>query len=253
MKKAMIYGLGISGTGAKELLEKEGYETIVVDDKKAMTSEEALNHLDGLEFFIKSPGIPYNDFVKEVQKRGIKILDEIEIAYNYMIEKGLKTKIIAITGTNGKSTTTAKISDMLNHAGYKAAYAGNIGRSLSEVLLKEKDLDFISLELSSFQLENVENFKPYISMIINMGPDHIERYKSFDEYYDTKFNITKNQTEDLYFIENIDDVEIEKRAKQIKAKRISVSKFKKADIFVKNDKICHGENTIIDVGASIRP
>ena len=97
MKKAMIYGLGISGTGAKELLEKEGYEIIIVDDKKAMTSEEALNHLDGIEFFIKSPGIPYNNFVKEVQKRGIKILDEIEIAYNYMIEKGMKTKIIAIT------------------------------------------------------------------------------------------------------------------------------------------------------------
>ena len=247
MKKAMIYGLGISGTGAKELLEKEGYEIIVVDDKKAMTSEEALNHLDGIEFFIKSPGIPYNNFVKEVQKRGIKILDEIEIAYNYMMEKGLKTKIIAITGTNGKSTTTAKISDMLNHAGYKAAYAGNIGRSLSEVLLKEKDLDFVSLELSSFQLENIENFKPYISMIINMGPDHIERYKSFDEYYDTKFNITKNQTEDLYFIENIDDVEIEKRAKQVKAKRISISKFKKADVFVENDKICHAKDNIIDV------
>ena len=69
MKKAMIYGLGISGTGAKELLEKEGYKIIVVDDKKAMTSEEALNHLEGLEFFIKSPGIPYNNFVKEVQKR----------------------------------------------------------------------------------------------------------------------------------------------------------------------------------------
>ena len=247
MKKAMIYGLGISGTGAKKLLEKEGYEIIVVDDKKAMTSDEALNYLDGIEFFIKSPGIPYNNFVKEVQKRKIKILDEIEIAYNYMIEKGMKTKIIAITGTNGKSTTTAKISDMLNYAGYKAAYAGNIGRSLSEVLLKEKDLDFISLELSSFQLENIENFKPYISMIINMGPDHIERYKSFDEYYDTKFNITKNQTEDFYFIENIDDVEIEKRAKQVKAKRISVSKFKKADIFVENDKICHGKDSIIDV------
>ena len=80
-----------------------------------------------------------------------------------------------------------------------------------------------------------------------MGPDHIERYKSFDEYYNTKFNITKNQTEDLYFIENIDDVEIEKRASQIKAKRISVSKFKKADIFVENDKICHEKNSIIDV------
>ena len=246
MKKAMIYGLGISGTGAKELLEKEGYETIVVDDKKAMTSEEALNHLDGLEFFIKSPGIPYNDFVKEVQKRGIKILDEIEIAYNYMIEKGLKTKIIAITGTNGKSTTTAKISDMLNYAGYKAAYAGNIGRSLSEVLLKEKDLDFISLELSSFQLENIENFKPYISMIINMGPDHIERYKSFDEYYDTKLNIAKNQDKDCYFIENIDDVEIEKRASQVKANRISVSKNQEAKVYVKDDKIYAGTDFIIE-------
>ena len=167
--------------------------------KKAMTSEEAMQHLDNIEFFIKSPGIPYNDFVKEVQKRGIKVLDEIEVAYNYMVEKNLKTKIIAITGTNGKSTTTAKISDLLNYAGYKACYAGNIGRSLSEALLHEKDLDFVSLELSSFQLENVENFRPYISMIINMGPDHIERYKSFDEYYDTKFNIAKNQDENQYF------------------------------------------------------
>ena len=247
MKKVMVYGMGISGTGAKALLETEGYEVILVDDKKAMTSEEAIQHLDNIEFFIKSPGIPYNNFVKEVQKRGIKVLDEIEVAYNYMVEKNLKTKIIAITGTNGKSTTTAKISDLLNHAGYKACYAGNIGRSLSEVLLHEKDLDFVSLELSSFQLENVENFKPYISMIINMGPDHIERYKSFDEYYDTKFNISKNQDENQYFIENIDDVEIEKRAKQIKTKRISVSKSKEANIYVANDKIYVGKDCIIDV------
>lgn len=70
MKKAMIYGLGISGTGAKELLEKQNYEVILVDDKKAMTSEEALNHLDGIEIFIKSPGIPYNNFIQKVQKKG---------------------------------------------------------------------------------------------------------------------------------------------------------------------------------------
>ena len=200
MKKVMVYGSGISGNGAKALLEKEGYEVILVDDKKAITSEEAMKNLDGLEFFIKSPGIPYNALVQEVQRRGIKLLDEIEIAYNYLVEKNMKTKIIAITGTNGKSTTTAKISDLLNHAGYKAAYAGNIGRSLSDVLLNEKDLDFVSLELSSFQLENLENFKPYISMIINMGPDHIERYKCFYEYYDTKLNIAKNLDNDCYFI-----------------------------------------------------
>ena len=77
MKKVMIYGMGISGTGAKALLETEGYEVILVDDKKAMTSDEALNYLDGIEFFIKSPGIPYNNFVKEVQKRKIKTLREV--------------------------------------------------------------------------------------------------------------------------------------------------------------------------------
>ena len=246
MKKVMVYGSGISGNGAKALLEKEGYEVILVDDKKAITSEEAMKNLDGLEFFIKSPGIPYNALVQEVQRRGIKLLDEIEIAYNYLVEKNMKTKIIAITGTNGKSTTTAKISDLLNHAGYKAAYAGNIGRSLSDVLLNEKDLDFVSLELSSFQLENLENFKPYISMIINMGPDHIERYKSFDEYYDTKLNIAKNQDKDCYFIENIDDVEIEKRASQVKANRISVSKNQEAKVYVKDDKIYAGTDFIIE-------
>ena len=246
MKKVMVYGSGISGNGAKALLEKEGYEVILVDDKKAITSEEAMKNLDGLEFFIKRPGIPYNALVQEVQRRGIKLLDEIEIAYNYLVEKNMKTKIIAITGTNGKSTTTAKISDLLNHAGYKAAYAGNIGRSLSDVLLNEKDLDFVSLELSSFQLENLENFKPYISMIINMGPDHIERYKSFDEYYDTKLNIAKNQDKDCYFIENIDDVEIEKRASQVKANRISVSKNQEAKVYVKDDKIYAGTDFIIE-------
>jgi len=189
-----------------------GANDTAIDGVAIIVNGSIINDEKDIEFFIKSPGIPYNDFVKEVQKRGIKVLDEIEVAYNYMVEKNLKTKIIAITGTNGKSTTTAKISDLLNYAGYKACYAGNIGRSLSEALLHEKDLDFVSLELSSFQLENVENFRPYISMIINMGPDHIERYKSFDEYYDTKFNIAKNQDENQYFIENIDDIEIEKRA-----------------------------------------
>ena len=209
MRKVMIYGSGISGNGAKELLEHENYEVILVDDKKAMTSTEALNHLDGLEYFIKSPGIPYNDFVLEVKKRGIKILDEIEVAYNYMLEKGYKTKLIAVTGKDG-------------------------------------ELDFVVLELSSFQLENLENFKPYISMIVNMGPDHIERYHSFDEYYDTKLNIQKNQDETSYFIENIDDVETEKRKEKIKAKKVTVSKFSKADVDVKENKIYAHNKFIIE-------
>lgn len=237
MKKVMVYGNGISGKGTKKLLEHLNYEVILVDDKTAMSSEEAFNHLDEIEFFIKSPGIPYTELVKEALKKNIKLIDEIELAYNYVSEKKLKVKIIAITGTNGKSTTTAKIADILNFAGYKAAFAGNIGVSFAETILENPELDYIALELSSFQLENIEKFKPYISMIINMGPDHIERYKNFDEYYDTKFNILKNQDENCYFIENLDDVEIEKRKKLISTNKISLSKFKSADVYVKDEKI----------------
>lgn len=244
MKKAMVYGSGMSGLGAKKLLEKENYEVILVDDKKAISSVEAEKYLDEIEFFIKSPGIPYNEFMQKVKNKNIRIIDEVELAYEYMVANNYKTKIIAITGTNGKSTTTAKISDLLNFAGYKARYAGNIGVSFSETILENKDLDFVSLELSSFQLENLEKFKPYISMIINLGPDHIERYKSFDEYYDTKFNISKNQDNACYFIQNIDDVEINKRDNKIKTNTITLSKKGKADIFVNEAKVYFKENYI---------
>lgn len=246
MKKVMVYGNGVSGKGAKKLLEHLNFEVILVDDKTAISSEEANRYLDEIEFFIKSPGIPYNKLVKKVQEKNIKIIDEIELGYNYILKKNIKTKIIAITGTNGKSTTTAKISDMLNFAGYKANFAGNIGVSFSETILQNPNLDFIVLELSSFQLENVEKFKPYISMIINLGPDHIERYSSFDEYYDVKFNIQKEQDTNCYFIENIDDIEIEKRKSLIKAKNITVSKFSSADVYIKNEKIFFKNEYITD-------
>lgn len=246
MKKVMVYGNGISGKGAKQLLEKENYEVLLVDDKTAMTSKEAVKYLDEIEFFIKSPGIPYNEFINIVKDKKIKIIDEIEYAYNYVVEKNLAVKIIAVTGTNGKSTTTAKISDMLNFVGYKAAYAGNIGVSFAQTILERPDLDFIVLELSSFQLENIENFKPYISMIINMGPDHIERYKNFDEYYDTKLNIQKKQDKNCYFIKNEDDIEIDKRKEQINTNIVTLSKFKKADVFLENEKIYFKDEYITD-------
>lgn len=246
MKKVMVYGNGVSGKGAKKLLEHLNFEVILVDDKTAISSEEANRYLDEIEFFIKSPGIPYNKLIKTVQEKKIKIIDEIELGYNYILKKNIKTKIIAITGTNGKSTTTAKISDMLNFAGYKANFAGNIGVSFSETILQNPNLDFIVLELSSFQLENIEKFKPYISMIINLGPDHIERYSSFDEYYDVKFNIQKEQDTNCYFIENIDDIEIEKRKSLIKAKNITVSKFSSADVYIKNEKIFFKNEYITD-------
>src|SRR3712207_2239471 len=103
MKKAMVLGMGISGKGAKILLEKEGYTVIAVDDNLAMSSQEAVKYVDEIEVFIKSPGVPYTDLVKTVQEKGIKIQDEIEIAYQYMVKYDRKMTIVAVTGDR-KST-----------------------------------------------------------------------------------------------------------------------------------------------------
>lgn len=248
MKKAMVFGAGRSGIGAKDVLEKLSYEVILVDDKVAMSSEEARKYLDEIELFIKSPGIPYNDFVKEVISKNIRIIDEIELGYEYMQKTKNNAKIIAITGTNGKTTTTTKITELLNFAGFKAKFAGNIGVSFCKTLLENDDLDYIVLENSSFQLENIEKFKPFISLIINLTPDHLERYNNFDEYYDTKFNICKNQDENTYFILNTSLDEITKRIDKIKGHIIKVSQedIKNQDFWVENNKLFDKNGEILE-------
>ena len=224
MKKAMVFGAGVSGLGGKKLLEKMGYEVILVDDKSAMSSADGLKSLDGVEIFIKSPGVPYNELVLKAREMGIKVIDEIELCYEYMIKYRSDVKIISVTGTNGKTTTTTKITELLNYCGYRARYAGNIGVSLGEILTGEEELDYVVLELSSFQLENMIDFKPFISMVINLTPDHLARYKDEAEYYDTKFNICKNQTKSEYFIYNVDCPEIIKRRDMIPATLVPITK-----------------------------
>lgn len=144
-----------------------------------------------------------------------------------MIQYNINTKIIAVTGTNGKTTTTTKITELLQYSGYKAEYAGNIGKSFAELLLERRDLDYVVLELSSFQLENLIEFKPFISMIINLTPDHLERYSGVDEYYDTKFNICKRQGEKEYFLVNDDCEEIVKRVDLVPSHKIELSQKEK--------------------------
>ncbi|HEY4534321.1 MAG TPA: UDP-N-acetylmuramoyl-L-alanine--D-glutamate ligase [Fusobacterium sp.] len=238
MKKAMVLGMGISGKGAKILLEKEGYTVIAVDDNLAMSSQEAVKYVDEIEVFIKSPGVPYTDLVKTVQEKGIKIQDEIEIAYQYMVKYDRKMTIVAVTGTNGKTTTTSKIAELLNFAGKKAAAAGNIGRSFVDVLLSEEAYDYVVLELSSYQLENVYEFRPYISMVTNLTPDHLTRYTDLKDYYDTKFHICQNQEEEnSFFLFNIDHEELRKREMLMKGRKISLSQRQEADTCVKDGNI----------------
>lgn len=248
MKKAIVFGAGVSGLGACKLLEKIGYNVILVDDKKGISSQDGLKYLDEIDLFIKSPGVPYNNLVLEAQKKGIEVIDEIELSYRYMIKyMDKKSKIIAITGTNGKTTTTTKVTELLQYAGYKSKYAGNIGISFAELLLENNDLDYIVLELSSYQLENLKTFKADIALVINLAPDHLSRYKNLEDYYDTKFNIGKNQTLDDYFILNNDSQEIIKRENLISGRKIFITKKNNnnCDFWIKNDILYKGNNEVL--------
>lgn len=223
MKVGMIFGDGISGKGAKEILKKMKYEIILVDDKTGMSSDSAEELMDTVNIFIKSPGVPYNSLVKKAFEMNVEVIDEIELAYRYMKSMNMKTKIIAVTGSNGKTTVTSKITELLQRAGYRCEHAGNIGNSFGQLLIDRDDLEYVVLELSSFQLENLKNFRADIAMVINLSPDHLNRYKSKEEYFDAKFNIGKNQTESDIFIYNLNDVDSMKRIDKITGQKLGVT------------------------------
>ncbi len=244
MKRAMVYGAGMSGIGAQKLLMEMGYDVLLVDDKKAVSSEEALKHLEGTSLFIKSPGIPYTELVVRAKEAGIEVIDELELAYRELSGMEKMPKIIAVTGTNGKTTVTTKIKEMLEFCGRRSEYAGNIGRSFAELVLEikgGKKLDYIVLEMSSYQLENLDTFKADIAMVVNLAPDHLDRYREAEEYYDTKMNITMNQGDKDYFILNLDSHEIVERKIRAAAQRVTVSR-KDREAMIH----CEGEGVVSD-------
>ena len=238
MEKAVVFGAGLSGLGAKELLEKKGYEVYLVDDKNGKPSSEAMELLDKekIEFIVKSPGIPWKvELLVKAKDKNIKIISEIDLAYKYM-DKNIK--VISFTGTNGKTTTATKMYELLEYAGKKARLAGNAGFSFAKLVADEEDLEYIVLELSSYQLENNPQIHSHIAGIINLTPDHLARYDSVEEYYITKFNIFSRQTEQDFALINLDDEVFKKLYeekelwKNIKSEKIYLSKEKKGNVFV---------------------
>lgn len=238
MEKAVVFGAGLSGLGAKELLEKKGYEVYLVDDKNGMPSSEAVELLDKekIEFIVKSPGIPWKvELLVKAKDKKIKIISEIDLAYKYM-DKNIK--VISFTGTNGKTTTATKMYELLEYAGKKVKLAGNAGFSFAKLVADEEDLEYIVLELSSYQLENNPQIHSHIAGIINLTPDHLARYDSVEEYYITKFNIFSRQTEQDFALINLDDEVFKKLYeekelwKNIKSEKIYLSKEKKGNVFV---------------------
>ncbi|GJQ04734.1 MULTISPECIES: UDP-N-acetylmuramoyl-L-alanine--D-glutamate ligase [Capnocytophaga] len=216
MKKLVILGGGESGVGAAILGKKKHWDVFLSDKGKVATKyAEVLNqhtirweenkHTESeilsADCIIKSPGIPDTvEIIKKAKEKHIEIISEIEFAYRYT-----KGKIIAITGSNGKTTTTSLTYHILKESGLNVGVAGNIGKSFAQ-MVAEDDKEYYVLEISSFQLDGITSFKPHIAILLNITPDHLDRYDyKMENYIASKFRITENQTEDDYFIYDIDD------------------------------------------------
>ena len=219
-KRLVVLGAAESGVGAALLANQQGWDVFVSDggvlktEFKTLLQENAISFEEGrhsetlvmnADCVVKSPGIPDKvEIVKKVRAAGIEVCSEIEFGYRY---KG-NSKIIAITGSNGKSTTTKLTWHILRTAGYDVAMVGNIGRSFA-LQIFEKPCDWYVIEVSSFQLDDIHQFRPDIAVLLNITPDHLDRYDYiFENYVVSKFRITQNQTASDLFITNMDDTVI---------------------------------------------
>lgn len=216
-KKLVILGAGESGVGAALLAQQQGYEVFVSDGgvvahqfeeeliKNAIPYEQG-KHTDNLILdaseVIKSPGIPEKSpIVKKIREKKINIISEIEFAFRY---KG-DSQIVAITGSNGKTTTTALTYHICKHAEKDCAMVGNIGKSFARQIAEDPKSLYV-IEVSSFQLDDIKGFKPQIAVLTNITEDHLDRYDyKFENYIHSKFEIIKNQNEGDVFIYNLDD------------------------------------------------
>ena len=226
MKRIVVLGAGESGTGAAILAKSKGYDVFVSDMGEISPMYQALldkHHIAwesgkhtptqvlNASEVIKSPGIPLTaPLVQELIAQGTPIISEIEFAARYT-----RGKMICITGSNGKTTTTSLIFDMLRRAGLDVGLAGNIGNSLA-LQVAQEDHEYYVIELSSFQLDNCYDFKADIAILLNITPDHLDRYDhQFQNYVDAKFRITRNQTASDAFIYWSEDPVINREIERI--------------------------------------
>ena len=225
MSKIVILGGGESGWGAAVLAQKKGFEVFLSDSGnistkyKNLLNQYNINWEDGghsermildADEVIKSPGIPNEaPIVAKLRSLGVPIISEIEFAGRYT-----NAKMLCITGSNGKTTTTSLIYHILKTAGYNVGLAGNIGRSLA-FQVAEEHFDYYVIELSSFQLDNMYDFKADVAVLLNITPDHLDRYgNEMQNYGDAKMRILQNQTEDDAFVYWQDDPIISRELKK---------------------------------------
>ena len=226
MRRIVILGAGESGSGAAILAKEKGFDVFVSDcgtisdPYRALLDQNDVAWEDGkhseelilnADEVVKSPGIPTTaPLIQKLQAQGTPIISEIEFASRYT-----HAKMICITGSNGKTTTTSLIYYILRNAGLNVGLAGNIGNSLA-LQVAHEDHDYYVIELSSFQLDNMYDFKADVAILLNITPDHLDRYDfKFQNYIDAKFRITRNQTKEDSFIYWAEEPVIDREMKKI--------------------------------------
>jgi UDP-N-acetylmuramoylalanine--D-glutamate ligase len=235
-KKILVIGAGLSGIAAAHFLALRG-AVVALNDRKPLEewSKEALSLkdqgvgcvpgdppswlLDQVELVILSPGVPTSSIpVRYVERREVEVIGEIELASRY-----LRGRIVGITGSNGKTTTTTLIGELLKNSGLPTQVGGNIGKPLISLIDSSREDGWTVIELSSFQLETIKNFHPTVAMVLNVTPDHMDRYESLMDYAAAKHRIFMNQTIGDVAILNADDEIVSSWAKGLRAHTVLFS------------------------------
>ena len=233
-QKVAVLGAGLSGTAAALLLKAEGADVTVLDSAeeknllkstldnlraqgiRIMAGSAAESDATPYDLVVLSPGIdPISDLARHFSERKIETIGELELGW-----RSCELPVIAITGTNGKTTTTELLAQMLNACGQRTIACGNIGKPLCEVVRRQKDFDVLTVEVSSFQLETIQTFRPTVALWLNFAPDHLDRYRSVWEYREAKLRIFENQTAEDVAIMNAAE-----NLRNLKARKITFSAY----------------------------
>lgn len=229
-KNVLVVGLGTTGIATSLFLKEKGARVTVSDIRsedellptiqrfrnlgiKVEANEHKRETFVHSDLIVVSPGVPlYTPSLKAAAEAGVEIISEIELAYRHM-----KTPIIAVTGTNGKTTTVHLIADIFEASGKRVFLGGNVGTPLIEYVLNRHNETYIIAEISSFQLEGIQSFKPYIGVLLNLQHDHLDRYPSYEDYVAAKARLFMNQSNHEYAILNGDDSDVKQLSSSIHA------------------------------------
>ncbi|MDF2944367.1 MAG: murD [Herbinix sp.] len=263
-KKVLVFGAGKSGISATRLLQKQGAYVILFDSNTNLNDKDFLDKFDinrnfrlvtgelseeiitTLDLLVISPGIAIDHpEVLRIQAKNIPVWGEIELAYRFA-----KGKVIGITGTNGKTTTTTLVGEIMNTYFEEVYVVGNIGNPYTDIAMEATEQAVTVIELSSFQLETIHEFKPDISAILNITPDHLNRHHTMDNYIAMKENVAKNQTTSELCVLNYEDETLRSMAKRLKTKVLFFSSANKLvdGIYLEEDDIFYsvkGEKQLV--------